>query len=1551
MFARLHEILAEPQRLVVANVGWETIMTLLKRCAGYWRRAGNAARNSLHAFPVLFAALPRGVVRAFATLVLLFAVLSGVSAPVSAFEAKNLNATHAGPAGNCLRAFLSTRKTAYVDAGPAGRGYIGAGGSFWLLNKKTTVKSFTETNLKTLCGYFNLDLLKNQGAQTNSFTDEGFMGLIWRAHETENGQKYYYRFGINGNINTSILDTREDIQKPGVTINGAPSQITTRTPFTVTYTFDEDVWGFDDLTAVNAATQNATATNLVTITPNRVFTATITPDGAGDVVLGVRAGAAQDKTPNRGLPGTSDNPSNAAANVTVRRAPMIAVNPFGKNSIANGGTDQQGTQPAGKAMTVFYNITNTGLADLTFQEVTTTGALDNVKVEITNPPPPRRRVAPNETATFAVSYTPDYAGAFSFNLRIPNNSTHARPFDFTVRGTATGDPVIKVTSSEDGVLTDNGTDDQGVNVAAGQARTVTYTVTNTGFANLTFKKVTTTGALTNVGNVTIKNSHLTNGSLQKRLARNQTATFEVTYTPTVAGDFSFGLSFENNDAGRNPFNFTVSGTATGKPMIEVRLSENGRLIQNSQRDQRRKVPLGQARAATYKIRNTGLANLRLQDVTEISKSRKNIKVLTITGPDPKKLLLEPGQETEFTVTYTPKAAGVFSFGLNLRNNSANANPFNFTVGSTAITPEIKLSSPTNSHIYYDGRDDQKTAVAADQARNVTYTVKNIGTADLTLQDVIKIGAADNVAVGTITSLRGKRLVPNATTTFTVTYTPKFAGKFSFKLSFKNNTHDEDPFDFTIRGTATGKPGIVVAWKKTGANIADNGAHAQGRKPAGTAETVTYRVRNTGLANLRLQDVTVIPGTKDNIKAITITNPDPKKLPLAPGQETTFTVSYTPTVAGAFSFGLTFNNNDLKKNPFNFTVSGTATGDPEIVVALKKTGATIADGGAHAQGRKPAGAAETVTYRVRNTGLANLTLQEVTVIPGTKDNIKALTITGPKKKKLAPGEETEFEVSYTPTAAGAFSFGLTFDNNDANKKPFNFTVRGVGSANPVITVPDDITVDAEDDKPTARVEFTGKHAATATDHDGVKPLIYNPPSGHDFPIGPNGVTVTATDNAGDSSQAFFKVTVIDKQKPKITVPSDITRSTGKDERTVKVTWAAPTATDNSRKTTTPKWVSSSPTPNLTSGSDFPIGVTEVTYSATDSSGNKAEKSFTVTINDKQKPKITVPDDITVDAEDGKPRAKVTFTGKRAATATDNSGNDLTLTYSPASGHNFPVGSTKVTVTATDKAGNKATATFKVIVKDRQKPKFTFFPDDIAIKVDYPKKAAVATWKEPTAADNVDETVTPEWVSSAPAKNLKNGDEFPLGTTTVTYEARDKAKNAIERSVNVSVSQIPPGSVTFIVKSAKDGAFTFKSPEPALNITINAKGGSGKSDKVLIRPGSYDVSFAAADNSNIAAAQCSPDSSKLDAETKKGTIVLVSGVAVTCTIDALDSRGITSGQIGSFMQARSELILANQPDLERRLDRLNGRTGGATGVSGFGLSLSPSRPAVQRPAGTQ
>jgi hypothetical protein len=92
--------------------------------------------------------------------------------------------------------------------------------------------------------------------------------------------------------NADPVQVEKDATEPGVVISGAPAE-TNNTPFGITITFDEVVTGFvlDEITAVNATVGSFAGVG-------DVYTATITPDGAGDITIDIAAGVAEDAATN-----------------------------------------------------------------------------------------------------------------------------------------------------------------------------------------------------------------------------------------------------------------------------------------------------------------------------------------------------------------------------------------------------------------------------------------------------------------------------------------------------------------------------------------------------------------------------------------------------------------------------------------------------------------------------------------------------------------------------------------------------------------------------------------------------------------------------------------------------------------------------------------------------------------------------------------------------------------------------------------------------------------------------------------------------------------------------------------------------------------------------------------------------------------------------------------------------------------------------------------------------------------------------------------------------
>jgi DNA-binding beta-propeller fold protein YncE len=123
--------------------------------------------------------------------------------------------------------------------------------------------------------------------------------------------------------------------------------------------------------------------------------------------------------------------------------------------------------------------------------------------------------------------------------------------------------------------------------------------------------------------------------------------------------------------------------------------------------------------------------------------------------------------------------------------------------------------------------------------------------------------------------------------------------------------------------------------------------------------------------------------------------------------------------------------------------------------------------------------------------------------------------------------------------------------------------------------------------------------------------------------------------------------------------------------------------------------------------FPKGTTTVTSTATDGAGNTANCTFTVTVEDREKPKITAPPAVTAYTGPGATSCGATVSDAALGAAiTNDNCPGVSVTRSGVPGGNlFPVGSTIITYTAKDMAGNIGTATQTVTVVDNTLPTIT------------------------------------------------------------------------------------------------------------------------------------------------------------------------------------------------------------------------------------------------------
>lgn len=325
-----------------------------------------------------------------------------------------------------------------------------------------------------------------------------------------------------------------------------------------------------------------------------------------------------------------------------------------------------------------------------------------------------------------------------------------------------------------------------------------------------------------------------------------------------------------------------------------------------------------------------------------------------------------------------------------------------------------------------------------------------------------------------------------------------------------------------------------------------------------------------------------------------------------------------------------------------------------------------------------------------------------------------------------------------------------------------------------TCPSNITVSNAAGQCGANVSFT---LPGATDNCTVSPSVNSDyASGSYFPVGTTTVTVTATDDCGNTSQCTFTVTVNDNEAPVLgACPADITVPNDAGICGAVVTFSLPAASDNCPGVT----VASSPA----SGFTFPVGTTMVTVTATDAHSNTTQCTFNVTVNDLEPPVLgSCPSDVIVSNDAGTCGAVVTFS---LPAASDNCAVS-TITASPASGSTFPVGTTVVTVTATDAYSNIDQCTFNVTVNDTEDPVLASCPGDVTVANDPGICGALVTFTVPTASDNCS-------VSSVVA-SPPSGSTFSIGTTLVTVTATDASSNTDICTFNITVNDTTKPVIT-------------------------------------------------------------------------------------------------------------------------------------------------------------
>jgi parallel beta-helix repeat protein len=226
--------------------------------------------------------------------------------------------------------------------------------------------------------------------------------------------------------------------------------------------------------------------------------------------------------------------------------------------------------------------------------------------------------------------------------------------------------------------------------------------------------------------------------------------------------------------------------------------------------------------------------------------------------------------------------------------------------------------------------DFGSAVVGSGSVTRTFTVNNAGGGLLTFSggNPVTIGGPAAAQFSVVSEPSGS-LTSGSTATFQVMFSPTAAGTQEALVSIASNDSDENPFTFTITGTGTTPtPAPEIEVRGNGLSIASGDTTPRtadftdfGTASVGTASPVTHTfvIANAGALPLTVNPITFVGAAASQF---TVTS-QPSTTSVAAGQQTTFTVAFSPTVGGTVTADVNIPSNDADENPYRFTLRGVA----------------------------------------------------------------------------------------------------------------------------------------------------------------------------------------------------------------------------------------------------------------------------------------------------------------------------------------------------------------------------------------------------------------------------------------------------------------------------------------------------------------------------------------------------------------------------------------------------------------------------------------------------
>ena len=416
--------------------------------------------------------------------------------------------------------------------------------------------------------------------------------------------------------------------------------------------------------------------------------------------------------------------------------------------------------------------------------------------------------------------------------------------------------------------------------------------------------------------------------------------FTVTFTSGTLGTKNAILTVNNDDSDESVYDFAIQASVITAPAsAEMTIEANATLIPDGS-GAADVNPInftdfgnnytGTPTTKTYSIKNTGVLPLTISSL-----SSSNMVDFTVASIN---TTIAAGASYDFTITFNTAIVGAKTATITINNNDSDENPYTFDIKGTGVVfgaaQDIQVlgnneNIPHLSSFTFLSNYTHLGNTFVGTPITKTYTVKNLGLADLTVSSWLVGGInASEFIISAISS----PIVGGSQTTFTITFTPVAVGNRYAEITIGNNTLGRNNFTFAIEGlgiTTTVNPTIEVEGNLINISNGDTSPSLADDTDFGSIQInsekfKTFTIQNIGTDPLNLTGTPTVTISGPVSADFTVSSQPAS--PINSLNQTSFTIRFNPIDINAPTqrvATVSIASNDVGANPFTFDIKGTS----------------------------------------------------------------------------------------------------------------------------------------------------------------------------------------------------------------------------------------------------------------------------------------------------------------------------------------------------------------------------------------------------------------------------------------------------------------------------------------------------------------------------------------------------------------------------------------------------------------------------------------------------